>query len=158
VNTIQLRRLGALAAVGALGAAAATVPALAKSAAKPGAFRGSIETVGASGTQVVVNVTGGSEGGKSYVGRMVSFNITTAKLVANDNNHDGSIDVLDIRQGDLVTVFVAATHRPQPLRATKLQDRTKRGGSATGPAGPTPTATTPTTPTAPGGKPHGPTP
>jgi hypothetical protein len=100
-----------------------------KGRAKPRTFvfKGTVAAVDAEGTDVTVAVTRGNRAARRFVGRQVTFDVATAKLVVADIDGDGAPDADDVRPGDAVVVqarlprSVTAT---APLPARRLVDLT----------------------------------
>ena len=131
----------------ALGAALLTIPAVA--AADPGHSHGkAVEKKAtphkvtfvfkgrftAPGTLEVVSGNAHVRKG-GFVGRQVSFDFTTAKVVAADTNGDQKVELADVKDGDLVLVQARIAKRTKyaaaaegetasPIAARKLIDRT----------------------------------
>jgi hypothetical protein len=103
-------------------------------------FKGSFTAPGS-----VAVVSGNAQARKGgFVGQSVSFDVSSAKVVAADTNGDTTVNVSDVKDGDLVLIqarlprrtrFAAAADgaTTEPIVARKLIDRTNAPQSADDP-------------------------
>jgi hypothetical protein len=104
-------------------------------------FKGSFAAPG-----TVAVVAGNAQARKGgFVGQSVSFDVSGAKVVADDTNGDSAIDVSDVKDGDLVLVqarlpkgakfaVTAAGSTPPAIVARKLIDKTNAPQAADEPS------------------------
>jgi hypothetical protein len=92
-------------------------------------FRGTLSTVDATAGTVVVSVKGVNHHGRELKGQDVAFDVSSARIVIRDVNHDGKRNLADAATGDKVQVLARLPRRgpvEQPIKAKGMVDKGQR--------------------------------